>query len=160
MKTLVLVMATALSALAQQAQLPFSEIPSTTEKYTAGTVAARFIDGLGFRYHWATEGLRAEDLAFKPSAESRSTLETLTHIYEMSAMIKNATMEKVNEAGQSPALSFNEMRKVTLENFKAASDILKRSTDNDLTRYALKFKQGEHEEQFPFWNVINGPIED
>lgn len=141
-------------------KLPYSEIPPSGEKYTAGNVASRLIDGLGFRFYWATDGLRDEDLVFKPDKETRSTIETLQHIYEMSVMIKNATTQTLNTADQSPALPFNEMRKKTLENFNVASDILKKSTDEKLTRYTLKFKQGEKLIEYPFWNHINGPISD
>ena len=45
---------------------PYYEIPDYPEKYNQGTVVARMIDGLGFRYYWATEGLRAEDLNLNP----------------------------------------------------------------------------------------------
>jgi hypothetical protein len=47
-------------------ELPYYEIPDYPESYTAGAVAARMLDGLGFRYYWATEGLRDEDLVFRP----------------------------------------------------------------------------------------------
>jgi hypothetical protein len=161
MKTIVFILlATTVNALAQGSKVPFAEIQPSAENYTAGTVASRFIDGLGFRFYWATEDLRTEDLVFKPGPESRSTLETITHIYEMSVMIRNATTETINEPGQSPALPFNEMREVTLANFKIASDILRKSADKDLSRYTLKFKQGDRLVEYPFWNHINGPIED
>ena len=141
-------------------KLPYSEIPTNADKYTAGNVASRLIDGLGFRFYWATDGLRDEDLIFKPNKETRSTIETIEHIYEMSLMISNAATETINTFDHSPRLSFNEMRKKTLENFKVASDILKKSSDDDLTRYTLKFKQGEKLIEYPFWNHINGPISD
>ncbi len=141
-------------------KLPYSEIPATSEKYTAGHVASRLIDGLGFRFYWATAGLRDEDLTFRPDKETRSTMETIEHIYEMSVLIRNGATETINTPGQNPPLPFNEMRKKTLESFKVASDILKKSSDEDLTRYTLKFKQGEKLIEYPFWNHINGPISD
>jgi hypothetical protein len=141
-------------------KLPYAEIPANAEKYTAGNVASRLIDGLGFRFYWATAGLRDEDLTYKPNKEMRSTIETIEHIYEMSVMIRNAATENINTSDQSPKLPFNEMRKKTLENFKVASDILKKSSDDDLTRYTFKFKQDEKLIEYPFWNYINGPISD
>ena len=140
--------------------LPYSEIPASAEKYTAGNVASRLIDGLGFRFYWATDGLRDEDLIFKPDKETRSTIETIEHIYEMSVMIKNAATQTINTSDQSPRLPFHEMRKKTLENLKVASNILRSSSDEDLTRYTLKFKQGEKLIEYPLWNHINGPISD
>jgi hypothetical protein len=161
MKTIVFILlATSFGVAAQSTKIPYSEIQPSAEKYTAGSVASRFIDGLGFRFYWATEGLRAEDLVFKPGAESRSTLEIIRHIYEMSFMVKNATTETVNTPSQSPDLPFNEMREKALINFKIASDILRKSSDEDIARYTLKFNQGDKLVEYPFWNQINGPIED
>ncbi len=48
-------------------------IPANQETSASGNVVARIIDGLGFRYYWGTEGLREEDLKFKPSEEARTT---------------------------------------------------------------------------------------
>ncbi len=141
-------------------QLPYSEIPASAEKYTAGNVASRLIDGLAFRFFWATDGLRDEDLTFKPDPETRSTIETIEHIYEMSVMIKNATTQTVNTSDQSPLLPFNEMRKITLKNFQTASEKLRHSTDEELALYTLKFKRGGQLVELPFWNHINGPISD
>lgn len=138
-----------------QDQLPYYEIPEAPETFTAGTVAARAVDGLGFRYYWATEGLRQEDLDFKPNAEARTSFETIEHIYGLSKMIVNSTLKKDNnEKGEEEDLSFDDMRKATLINFKTAADILRDS--GDISQYKIIFG----ERQFPFWNEINGPIED
>jgi len=37
--------------------LPYATIPEAPQEYTAGSVVSRMIDGLGFRYYWATEQL-------------------------------------------------------------------------------------------------------
>tara|TARA_B100001057_G_C22633209_1_gene865224 strand:+ start:720 stop:932 length:213 start_codon:yes stop_codon:yes gene_type:complete len=39
-------------------ELPFYSIPSEAEYYTTANTITRMIEGLGFRYYWATEGLR------------------------------------------------------------------------------------------------------
>jgi len=140
-------------------ELPYYKIPEYPKMYTAGSVAARMVDGLGFRYFWATEGLRAEDLAYKPSKEGRKCEETLDHIFGLSVVIVNATTETVNDRSiKSPKLTFKEKRKMTLENFKKASDILRVS--KDLTKYKMIFKSDRGTSEFPFWNEINGPIAD
>ncbi len=53
---------TGMKAQDTQSELPYREIPDPPENYTPGTVVSRLVDGLGFRYYWATEGLREEDL--------------------------------------------------------------------------------------------------
>jgi hypothetical protein len=140
--------------------LPYYEIPAYPESYTAGTVAARVVDGLGFRYYWATEGLRSEDLAYKPSADARTTEETLVHIYNLTLVLANATKKSPTvTGGEQPKRSLAELRKGTLENIKTASDILKKSSETDLQNYNMKFT-GARTADFPFWNLLNGPIDD
>lgn len=141
-----------------QEQLPYYEIPEHSEEYTAGTVAARVVDGLGFRYYWATEGLRDEDLNFKPSEDARTTKETIDHIYGLSRVIVNSTLNKPNDRAEEPEMTFAEKRKKTLENIKIAADILRKS--EDLSQFTIIFQRGENTSEFPFWNQLNGPIED
>ena len=135
--------------------LPYYQIPDYSETYTAGTVAARMVDGLGFRYYWATEGLRDEDLNFRPNEDARTTAETIDHVYGLTRVILNSTLKKPNvRSDEEPEITFAEKRKKTLENIKTAADIL-RETD-DISQFNIVF--GERE--YPFWNQLNGPIAD
>lgn len=139
--------------------LPYAEIPEYPETYTAGSVSARMVDGLGFRYYWATEGLRAEDLVYKPSEKGRTCAETIDHLYGLSTVIVNATTKTVNDRTvKQVELSYEEKRKKTLQNFKIASDILRKSID--LSGFKLVFKSEKGSVEYPFWNNINGPIAD
>ncbi len=140
--------------------LPFLEIPESPQEYTATTVIARMIEGAGFRYYWATEGLRIEDLEFKPSTSARSCRETLDHIYGLSQTVLNATKSQVNEYQDGSKLSFEELRRKTLENFEKAAIIMRNDPNGDLKNYKIIFKRGEGTTEHPFWNLINGPIED
>ena len=70
-------------------------------------------------------------------------------------MIVNATLNKPNDSNNEDSeLTFDEKRKLTLENIKTAADILRDS--EDISQFKLVFGQRE----FPFWNNINGPIAD
>jgi len=140
--------------------LPYFQIPDFPDSYTAGTVVARMIDGLGFRYYWATEGLRAEDLAYKPSASNRTINETLNHLYNLSRVVYNSAAKEINDRtkAREEALSFQEKRKRTLFNFKKASEIFIKVRDLNEHMVIYKSKSGTFE--YPFWNLINGPIED
>ena len=136
-------------------ELPYYEIPDYPATYTAGSAVARMLDGLGFRYYWATEGLNEDDLIYKPSVEARTNSETVDHILGLSKVIVNATLKKGNEGHDDVSeMSFADKRKQTLENIKMAADLLRSS--EDISQFKLIF--GERE--FPFWNNINGPIED
>ena len=80
-----------ITAMAQKesSTLPYYQIPDYPAEFTANTVAARMIDGLGFRYYWATEGLREEDLSFRPNEGARTSEETLAHILGLTNVIAN-----------------------------------------------------------------------
>jgi len=133
--------------------LPYREIPEASDSFTAGGVASRMIDGLGFRYYWATEGLTAKDLSYKPGEDARSTEETLDHILGLSQVILNATTNTPNGGDQSK-MTFAEKRAKTLQNLKKAGDALRNK--KDLSEFKIIFGDKE----FPFWNAINGPIAD
>lgn len=130
-------------------KLPFYEIPEYTEAYSANLVAARMIDGLGFRYYWATEGLREEDLTYKPSASGRETMETVEHIYGLSKVIRNSVLINDKDINKEK-LDFLALRKQTLLNFEMVSNVLKN------TNKPFNLEDSE----LPFWNIINGPIAD
>jgi hypothetical protein len=141
--------------------LPYYEIPNCPDSYTPKNVVARMIDGLGFRYYWATEGLTAKDLAFRPTPEARTSEETIDHILGLSTIILNAFQKKENTRSgeETSTLTFEIKRQRTLENLKTASDLLK----NDkvaLEDSKIVFKNDGKTTEYPLWNLINGPIED
>jgi hypothetical protein len=152
MKKVTLILAVFLSAMVYSQNtndLPYSDISNTPETYTPGAVAARMVDGLGFRYYWATEGLTEVDLAYKPSETGRTMDENLGHMYNLSNFILRTLLK---ETGKQEEVKFNfeDKRRETLLNFKKASDILMKS--EDLSEF--------DNNRFPFWNLINGPIAD
>lgn len=138
----------------------YYQIPDAPDNYTAETVAARMVDGLGFRYFWATEGLLEKDLSFKPSEDSRTTLETLEHIDGLTKVLLNAASKKINTAnGTNEKLSFAALRQKTLDQIKMASDLLKQP-DANLEELKMIFKRKNGNKEYPFWNLVNGPIAD
>lgn len=139
-------------------ELPYYQIPDAPESYSQGAIAARMVDGLGFRYYWATEGLRSEDLQFKPGEGARSSEETIDHILGLSNVILNSALHKVNDGFDMSGMSFEQKRKMTLTNIKSAADIFRKS--DDLSEFTVVFKGKEGNSEFPFWNQINGPISD
>jgi len=141
-------------------QLPYYEMPNASETYTAGTVVARMIDGLGFRYYWATEGLRAEDLSYEPGNRVRSSSQLIDHIYDLSKVVVNAATKTVNDrtTDKKEVLTFKDKRSKTLKNFEKASKII--AASKDLDEFTVVFKSEEGTNSYPFWNNINGPIAD
>lgn len=144
-----------------QPNVPYDEIPPYPEAYTPSNVVARMIDGLGYRYYWATEGLREEDLSYQPSEEARSTAETLDHVYGLSLTIVNTVKRVPNVRPVDWShLNDTQKRQGTLENFKAASELLQASEYSDIENSPIVFQRGEQKTEFPFWNLLNGPIAD
>lgn len=140
--------------------LPYSQIPEAPETYNAGTVISRMIDGLGFRYYWATEGLTEKDLNYEPGNEGRTANQTMEHLLGLSRVILNSARKLPNDRTQPQKLdlSYEEKRSETLNNLKEASLIFK--SVEDLSGFSIVFTSANGSRDFPFWNNINGPIED
>ena len=139
--------------------LPYATIPEAPENYTAGTVIARMVDGLGFRYYWATEGLTDKELDYAPGNDGRTIRQTLNHLYGLSEVVVNSAKKQATDrTSKTPEMTFDETRKATLENLKIASSLF--AETDDLGEHSIIFKRENGESEFPFWNNINGPIED
>jgi len=152
---------TDLSAQQESSTLPYRTIPDAPEEYTNGAVIARLIDGLGYRFYWATEGLTDKDLDYKPSEDSRTTRETTDHIYGLSIAILNAPQAKPNiRSTDNSGITWFEKRNLILNNLYKASKMLRVSAGDDLKEYKVIFQRGDQKSEFPFWNLINGQISD
>lgn len=151
---LALIITTSLSAQEIKTKLPYYELPEASKEYTAGTVAARQVDALGFRFYWASEGLTEKDLVYKPNDSVRTSFETIKHIYDLSLIVLNSTLKTSNSRGEKTELSYLELRSKTLKNLKQAADILR--TSKDISQYKIIFGTNE----IQYWNNINGPISD
>ena len=139
--------------------LPYYEIPAAPEMYNAATVAARMVDGLGYRYHWVTEGLRAEDIAYEPGNDGQSCSEVLKHVLGLSRFILRTVKKEVHDnTREYPELDWEGQREETLSNIKMASDILRET--GDISEMKIIFKRDEKTSEFPFWNLLNGPLSD
>lgn len=141
-----------------QSKVPYKEIPSYPANYTQGKVISRMIDGLGYRFYWATENLRVLDLNFKPDTLARSTFETMEHIYGLSFMILNASKNQVNERINPDQMTANELRSAILDNLKLASEAM--ALVEDLDELNILFQGSTGRKALPFWYVLNGPLAD
>ncbi len=141
--------------------LPYREIPAYPESFTPENVVARTIDGLGFRFYWATEGLRPEDLAFRPTPEARSSEETIDHILGLSNLILNGikSLPNVRSGEETSPLAFEVKRRMVLENLQTASKLLQQS-GGKLDDMTIIFQNGDNKREFPVWHLLNGPIAD
>lgn len=135
----------------------YYEIPKYPASYTPETVAARVVDGLGFRYYWGSAGLTDSDLQFSPSDSARSIQETLEHVFFLTQILVDAVNERSFEGLDMDGMTYVQIRNATLDNIKLASEKLKASEEGSLEKYEMIFASGS---EFPFWNLLNGPIAD
>ncbi|UBM60074.1 hypothetical protein LAG90_05390 [Marinilongibacter aquaticus] len=143
------------------AQDHYQSIPDySNTAYSNENILARMLDGLGFRYYWGTYELRAEDLAFKPSDEARTSYETLQHIDGLTFVIlKTIKGEPIKPGQNNSELEYTALRQKTLQQIEDAAEYLKNNT-LDPGKHKIRFQNGESEYSLPLWNLINGPIED
>ncbi|MFQ3181226.1 MAG: hypothetical protein ACI9Z4_000819 [Polaribacter sp.] len=138
-----------------QETLPYYQIPDMEENYSAQNIVARMVDGLGFRFYWSTEGLRAEDLAYQPKGEGRNCQQTVNHLYDLSKMMLRLTKTDFKQEQEKDKMTFVEMRKQTLLNIQALSNHIQMS--ENLSEFTVKIAG---EITVAFFNVINGPMSD
>ncbi|WP_445381801.1 DinB family protein [Robiginitalea sp. IMCC43444] len=144
----------------KDSDLPYQQIPDYPENYGAETVVKRLLDGLGFRFYWATEGLKEADLSYKPSPEGRSLQETLDHILGLSEVIRQSARKEKVIRGERPAagLNWQAKRALVLQNIQVASRLFETTESLDIHPMIFSYPKGER--SYPFWNMINGPISD
>lgn len=141
--------------------LPYHSIGEYPESKTAVNIIKRLIDGLGYRYYWATDSLTREDLMFKPGETNRTSYETLDHLLNLSHFILNVAKENpIERKKEEVELSWDEKRRMTLENLFEASSIFNKMSESELNALNITFKRGDNESVMSFWHLINGPIAD
>ena len=64
-------------------ELPFEDISKTPTELTATNTILRMVEGLAFRYRWATENLSEENIKFRPHPTSMSIEEVNSHIFDL-----------------------------------------------------------------------------
>ena len=145
----------------QMDSLPYHQIPAYPDTFTQATILARTLDGLGFRYYWATEGLTDADMTYAAGNESRSTREVLEHLLGLTDMIKNIVLGEPNvRPAQRTKKSDHVRRRTTLHNIAAAADYLRANPELDLEQRPIIFQRGENTSEIPHWHLLNGPIAD
>jgi len=98
-------------------------------------------------------------LDYAPRNDGRTIRQTVAHLYGLSDVIANSAKKQATDrTKEAPELTFEEQRSATLENFKKASELFMET--DDLNEHSIIFKRANGESEFPFWNNINGPIED
>ena len=139
----------------------FKDISEYPTEINNGNIISRMINGLGYRYYWATEKLKENDLIYRPSKNAYSTKETMVHIFTLSKTVYNTTLSKINERPDKDIPGDCEsIRNGTLQFLEKASKNFSNLNSEELDQMKIKFNRGGTIKSFPIWNLLNGPIAD
>ena len=139
----------------------FKDISEYPTEINNGNIISRMINGLGYRYYWATEKLKENDLIYRPSKNAYSTKETLVHIFTLSKTVYNTTLSKINERPDIDIpCDYESIRNETLQFLEKASKNFSNLNSEELDQMKIKFNRGGTIKSFPIWNLLNGPIAD
>ena len=136
--------------------LPYNTIPDYPADMNASNIMLRLVDSIGFRYRWATEGLREEDMQFQACDSSMDMLALMKHVNWLlnvsEAYITGKDMVPVKDVG------LEERRKETLATVIRMREALSELDDEYLAKrmYKPPWREGE----YPIWTLINGPLSD
>ncbi len=138
-------------------QLGYHDIPSPPEKINASSILVRMIDGLLFRYKWATEDLHTKDLEFRPCESSMNMIELLNHIVQLANMIESSFQGLAYSRIENiPELYM--LRRVTIDKLENSRKLLLAMSAEDL--FQLRVQSTKYPKGYSFWHLINGPIAD
>lgn len=137
-------------------ETPYESIPEAPGAVSSGAVISRMLDGIGFRYRWATEGLEEPDMAFRPVDGSMSIGEALRHIHALLHWVGLATGMSAEE-GPMPFAEGAAIRPRTLRLAQELGGRFLRMSDGELEAFRIATSRGD---SFPFWNLLNGPLAD
>ncbi len=139
----------------------FKDISEYPTEINNGNIISRMINGLGYRYYWATEKLKKNDLIYRPSKDAYSTKETMVHIFTLSKTVYNTTLSKINERPDIDIpVDYQSIRNETLQFLEKASKNFSNLNSEELDQMKIKFIRGGTIKSFPIWNLLNGPIAD
>ena len=134
-------------------ELPFKDISQTPFELTATNTLLRMVEGLAFRYRWATENLSEENIKFRPHPTSMSIEEVNSHIFDLvDSTYRVFGGEKQNKKSLN---SFQKIREANLFLLQKLVTLLKEMKDSELVEMEKNTSR-----KLPFWYWINGPLAD
>ena len=126
----------------------YYRIPVHPNHVSGTAVLARMLDGLGFRFYWATEGLRDGDYAFRPAEDTMSVGELVTHVWSLVNWVSGNALKKTYIEPKDAIAARGEALKIIHD----LRETLLAMSDRDLEKLRIRDKL--------FWHVVNGPFAD
>jgi hypothetical protein len=135
----------------------FKTLPPGPDVVTGSAVLVRLVEGIGFRFRWATEGLRDADLSFRPTPETMGIDELARHVLGLAtwvAVAAGALPEGTKAPG--PETPFPEVRQRVLEVLAGLRARLAGMSDAQIAVIRISPREGS----FPWPHLVNGPLAD
>ncbi|MCX5768739.1 MAG: hypothetical protein NTZ09_00490, partial [Candidatus Hydrogenedentes bacterium] len=128
----------------------FQSVTQYPDRHDANGVLMRLVDGLGYRFYWATEGLSETDYSFSPGPDSPSIGRVVAHIWGLTNWIRLNFLGPAGVNHRPPEGAAQREQALTM-----LADIRAHVAALDGgALFALTI------DGHPFWHVINGPLSD
>lgn len=134
----------------------YKTLPKAPEHLSSAKILKRLIDGLGFRYQLATDGLTEIDFNFRPVPSSMNIAEVNTHIFHLSRWSAKSLGTKLKDKYE--IANFNSTREAILELLHNTAGQLEILSDQELETKEIYLKRTDS--TYPFWFLVNGFIAD
>ena len=117
------------------------------------------LDGLAFRYYWATDGLTESDLSYTPGNGGRTLYQTLNHIYNMVDFAGNIVAGYVTQFPEiEHNLTFSTLRGETLNRIEEIKHQCLELPENVLKERRIKGESDGNPFEMPLLYFFNGPL--
>ncbi|OHD67584.1 MAG: hypothetical protein A2177_12505 [Spirochaetes bacterium RBG_13_68_11] len=124
---------------------------------TGSAVLVRLVEGIGFRFTWATEGLREPDLSFRPTPETMCIAEQAGHLLELVSWVAAAAGAiPADQKPTEPPPPFPAVRQQILEVLSLLRARLADMGDEQIGAIRI----GSHAGPVPWPHIVNGPLAD
>ena len=128
----------------------FRSVRQYPDKEDANGIVMRLIDGLGYRFYWATEGLKTDDYTFSPGSGCQTIGELVGHVWGLVNWIH------MHVCPEAPSLSrpedIQDRRDHIFDILYQIRTAVHRMDSPGLLQLTI--------EGNPFWHIINGPLSD
>ncbi len=136
----------------------FRSLPPGPETVTGSAVLVRMVEGIGFRFTWATEGLRESDLSFRPTPETMCIAEQAGHVLGLVSWVavsgrrdSRRPRSRPSRRPPSPRSGSGSCEVLALLRARLAA-----MSDGEIGTIRI----GSHAGPVPWPHLVNGPLAD
>ena len=130
----------------------YYHLPQEPGEVSAVNILLRLVDGIGFRYRWATEQITGESAEYKPAPGSMSYQELLLHIFKLIHVVNAHFAGETSLVWPPEKSDVQSLISGTIDLLQNLRGRLQEINDTELTRFSTK--------GYSFWYMINGPLAD